>query len=92
MYLLVGDEDPVLFIENDQYVSIKYLSINKKWVAGGHELNDARYGYDPSEPEGSPYRFGNHSEMKRIKRISKEEAEEFIHNSINLEELNSLFK
>lgn len=36
---------------------------------------DRLYGYDPSEPVGSPYRFGGHIEARAI---SEEEAKELL--------------
>ena len=35
---------------------------------------DHLWGFDPSEPEGSPYRFGNGSVLREMKEISEEEA------------------
>ena len=38
------------------------------------EIADRLVGFDPSEPEGSPYRFGNPSVMEEIVEISESEA------------------
>lgn len=92
-YLLVGDNYKRLFIENDQR-SCSY-SYNKKediWEPEGSYLNDCRYGYDPSEPEGSPYRYGNYSCMKEIVIITKQEAESFIGKPIDENKLIELLK
>lgn len=78
-YLLLGDDTKTLFVENDDAnKSIFYDAKNKKWRNGGTRLRDARVGFDPSEPEDSPYRYGNSSCMLDIIEVSKDEAEEFI--------------
>ena len=75
-YLLLRKEDyQQLFVENDKGVSFWFSPRLKMWVYAGWKLSDARVGYDPSESEGSGYRFGNSSEMKKITEVSKEEAE-----------------
>lgn len=57
--------------ENDLY----YLFIDGKWVPDEEcMITDRLWGYDPSEPEGSPYRFGSMSIMDEIEDISFEEA------------------
>lgn len=56
---------------------------DKKWINGGHDLSDARVGFDESEPEGSPYRFGNHDCMHQLTEISDEEAEKIVGSKIN---------
>lgn len=38
------------------------------------EIEDRLLGYDPSEPDGSPYRFGNGSVMGEIDEIGESEA------------------
>ena len=35
-------------------------------------------GYDPSEPDASPYRIGNLDIMEQVGKISREEAEKRI--------------
>lgn len=80
-YLLMG---PHLYVErDDQYKSIRYSSSEGKWVNGNHELSDSRVGFDPSEPEDSPYRYGNASCMDDIIEVTKEEAEKFIDQKID---------
>lgn len=84
-YLLMG---PHLYVErDDQYKSIRYSASEGKWVNGNHELSDSRVGFDPSEPEDSPYRYGNVSCMDDITEITKEEAEKFIDSKIDEDEL-----
>lgn len=92
-YLLLGDEYKRLFIEDDKMInSIRYDVKNEKWVDGGFTLWDNRVGFDPSEPEGSPYRYGNGSCMEDIIEITKEEAEAFISKPINELEVKRLLK
>lgn len=62
---------------------VHYLEWKNEWVDGGNDLNDARWGFDESEPEDSPYRFGNASCMYDLKKITKEEAEEIVGDEIN---------
>ena len=82
-YLLLGEEHKTLFIEDDeQLYSIRYDFDSGEWRPGGNELFNNRIGFDDSEPEDSPYRYGNSSCMKPITEISQEEAETFIHKKI----------
>lgn len=82
-YLLLGEEHKTLFIEDDeQLYSIRYDFDSGEWRPGGNELFNNRIGFDDSEPEDSPYRYGNSSCMKSITEISHEEAETFIHKKI----------
>lgn len=91
-YLLLGDDYKKLFIEDDnQFKSFRYDPNKEKWVPGGTELFDNRIGFDPFEPEDSPYRYGNLSCMKEIVEITKEEAESFIGRPIDENKLMSLF-
>lgn len=88
-YLLMG---PHLYVENEKNgMSVRWSSSEEKWVDGGHALFDSRVGFDPYEPEGSPYRYGNGSCMDDISEISKEEAEEFIDKKIDESHLKELF-
>ena len=82
-YLLM---DGVLYIE-DGIKSIKYNMLKGEWVSGGTDLNDARIGYDPYEPEDSPYRYGATDCLKDIDEISKEEAEKIIGKLIDIESI-----
>ena len=87
-YLLLGDDYKELFIEDDKrFKSFRYDTNKEQWVPGGTELSDNRVGFDASEPEGSPYRYGNPSCMEDIVEITKEEAESFIGKPINENEL-----
>ena len=72
-FLLLGDDYKRLFVEDDkQLFSLRYDINLGKWVDGGMALFDNRYGFDSSEPEGSPYRWGNGSCMEEITEITKE--------------------
>ena len=83
-YLLLGDEDKTLFIEDDEQLhSIRYDSKSGEWRPGDNELWNNRVGFDSSEPIDSPYRYGNSSCMKPIVEISHEEAEAFISKMID---------
>ena len=91
-YLLLGDDYKKLFIEDDkQFISFRYDTNKEQWVPGGTELFDNRVGFDASEPEGSPYRFGSLSCMKDIVEITKEDAEIFIGKSIDEKKVLQLF-
>lgn len=91
-YLLLGDDYKKLFIEDDkQFKSFKYDSKKEEWIPGGTELFDNRIGFDPFEPEDSPYRYGSLSCMKDIVEITKEEAESFIGKPIDEQKLMALF-
>lgn len=87
-YLLVGDDYQRLFIEDDeQTTSIRFDVKEDDWVPAFSELLWARIGFDPSEPEDSPYRYGNTSCMSEIVEITHEEAEAFILQKINEKEV-----
>lgn len=78
-YLLMGDDTKTLFVEDDnRNRSIYFNKYQNKWLSGGMRLWDARVGFDPSEPEDSPYRYGNGSCMPDITEITKEKAEEYL--------------
>lgn len=52
-----------------------YDFIKRVWVEDSeHIVSDALMGYDPSEPEGSPYGIGNTSIMAEVKSVSREDA------------------
>ena len=92
-YLLLGDENKTLFIEDDeQQYSIKYNSKTKEWRPGFDELFNNRVGFDSSEPIDSPYRYGNSSCMLPIVEITHEEAEAFISQVIDEEGAKHLLK
>ena len=91
-YLLLGDDYKKLFIEDEKQLrSFKYDSKKEEWIPGGSELFNNRVGFDASEPEGSPYRYGSLSCMEDIVEITKEEAEAFIGKSIDEKKLLQLF-
>ena len=92
-YLLLGDDNKTLFIEDDeQLYSIRYNPSKDEWCLGGNELWDNRVGFDLSEPEDSPYRYGNSSCMKTIAEISHDEAEAFISKKIDEKQVKKLLK
>lgn len=76
-----------LYIEYKDHICARFLAKENKWINGENELNDARVGYDPSEPEGSFYRYGNSSCMYKLREISKEEAEKLVGFSIDPDEI-----
>lgn len=90
-FLLLGDDHKRLFVEDDKQVfSLRYDKKSGKWLNGGTTLWDNRVGFDDSEPEGSPYRYGNGSCMEEIVEITKEEAEKFISEKIDEEYIKQL--
>ena len=83
-YFLLGDDYKTLYVETDnQTASLRFDKKKKEWVSGGTRLWDNRVGFDESEPEDSPYRYGNGSCMEEITEITKKEAEKFISMSID---------
>lgn len=76
-----------LYIEYGPGTCAHYIKHRNEWVDGGWDLMDARVGFDESEPEGSPYRFGNGSCMHDIVQITKEEAEAIVGSSIDPEKI-----
>ena len=89
-FFLLGDDYKRLFVEDDeQLFSLRYDMNLGEWVDGGTTLFDNRIGFDASEPEDSPYRYGNDSCMEGIVEISKEEAETFISKPILLSDIKS---
>lgn len=56
-----------------------FLFSDGGWIPdGGNVIMDHLMGYDPSEPEGSPYRIGSLSIMDEIEEISSEQAMKLI--------------
>ena len=52
-----------------------YIFRNGQWKPDENSIiMDRLVGYDPSEPPGSPYGFGNGSVMAELDEISQEEA------------------
>jgi hypothetical protein len=89
-YLTLGDERQV-FVESANHTYLTYDSINQEWKDATTEVWDTQFGYDESEPEGSPYRFGNGSCMKTIRYISKADAEMMIGFKISQRKLIAIF-
>jgi len=79
----------LLYIEYSDHTCVLFNLKDKKWIDGGNDLSDARVGYDESEPEGSPYRFGNADCMYHLTEITKEEAEKIVGSAINPEQIKS---
>ena len=78
-YMLVGDDSPLLYKEDEiTGNSYRFSRISNDWVEASEDLFIARTGFDPSEPEGSPYRYGCGDQLKTITYISEEEAMEYI--------------
>ena len=87
-YLLLGNETKRLFIEDDkQCYSVWFDKKEKKWIKGKTELFDARVGYDPYEPEDSIYKYGAGEYLLDIIQITKEEAEAFISECIDEDDI-----
>ena len=56
-----------------------YLFRDGKWTVDTESvIRDRLVGYDPSEPPGSPYGFGNGSVMAEMDEITYEKAMELI--------------
>lgn len=81
-----------MFVESANHTYLTYDSINQEWKDATTEVWDTQFGYDESEPEGSPYRFGNGSCMKTIRYISKADAEMMIGFKISQRKLIAIFK
>ncbi len=75
IYYLIEGHTVAKQVKNDGIYSKEYIFRNGKWIEDENsEVMDHLWGFDPSEPEGSPYRFGNGSILREMKEISKEEA------------------
>ena len=60
-----------------------YIFRNEQWEPDNENMiMDRLVGYDPSEPPGSPYGFGNGSVMAEMDEISYEEALKLIGGNI----------
>ena len=69
-----------------------FIFRNGKWISDEQSIIlDHLWGYDPSEPEGSPFRFGNESVLREMKEISEEEAA-LIMNQQTLDMLKEVWK
>ena len=75
------------YLMNDRGILAKGLNFenwifdfeSREWVKDRKSIiSDALMGYDPGEPEGSPYGIGNTSEMSEIKRIDYDTAMQII--------------
>lgn len=55
------------------------IFVDGEWVDDpGHKIMDHLMGFDPSEPEGSPYRFGNTDVLMEMDEISEKDAKRII--------------
>lgn len=69
-YFKVHHPDLIGKEENDQY----YVYVDKKWIPDNDAIILGKLiGYDPFEPDDSPYKTGNTSVMDEIEVISEEE-------------------
>ena len=91
-YLLVGDIFQILYVEDGEGHTFRFNKNENKWIKDGYSLFVASTGFDESEPEGSPYRYGSGDYLQEIVEISKEEAEAFISQPIDEEEIKSMLK
>ncbi len=65
--------------EHNEEIYEDYIFKNGEWVVDEkYRIMDYLEGFDPSEPEDSPYRFGNTSVMMEIDEISEEKAKEIM--------------
>ena len=56
-----------------------FLLKDNRWVVDtNHVIDDHLMGYDPTEPDDSPYRIGCLSIRDKIKEISEEQASQHI--------------
>lgn len=61
------------------YAFTYWIYRNGEWEKDTRNMvSDMIYGFDPSEPEDSPYGFGDTTIMDEIEQISYEEAMEYI--------------
>lgn len=55
--------------------NVPYLLIDGQWIVDKNSiLMDRLVGYDKSEPDDSPYKFGNTDMLDRVEHITEEEA------------------
>lgn len=73
-YYLIRDRIVAKREENEKHIK-DYLFRDGKWVEdAGWVVMDHLVGYDPSEPEGSPYRFGSTDILMEMEEISEKDA------------------
>ncbi|MBQ6492241.1 MAG: hypothetical protein IJI92_00015 [Erysipelotrichaceae bacterium] len=76
-YYKIHDPNVLGMSEDRKY----YLYINGKWEKDSNYIIFGKLnGYDPYEPEGSPYGWGSTSVMDEIEEISEEEAKRIMEN------------
>lgn len=82
VYYLIHDRVIAKSERGGEY-SREYILRDGKWVDDSdHVIMDHLAGYDPSEPEDSPYRFGNTSVLMEMDEISLEQAIPIINQQI----------
>ncbi len=58
-----------------------FLYEDGKWKPDRNVITDTLMGFDPSEPEDSPYRIGSTSITDEIEEISEEQAMKILNNN-----------
>lgn len=82
VYYLIHDR-VIAKREKDGDYNRDYILREGKWVVDSdHVIMDHLAGYDPSEPEDSPYRFGSTSILMEMDEISLEQATLIINQQI----------
>ena len=82
VYYLIHDR-VIAKREKDGDYNRDYILREGKWVVDSdHVIMDHLAGYDPSEPEDSPYRFGSTSVLMEMDEISLEQATLIINQQI----------
>ena len=89
-YYIIEDGPSTLACQDKKFHVLEY--VNNHWIVKPDcYISDYLYGFDPSEPEGSPYRIFNNSISRLIHKITKNEAETFIGAKIDENELLTMF-
>ena len=77
-FYLISDKRLFCYCEG-----MAYEYINDKWEeADGREILNRLIGYDPYEPDDSPYKTGNLEILEQIKKLSQEEVIEKYGNEV----------
>ena len=81
-YYIIKDPFPTLArLDSDERA---FAYIDQQWVERpGSYINDYVHGFDPSEPVGSPYRYGNGDILHRIHEIPEFIAQKLIEVDMN---------
>ncbi len=74
VYYLIWERTVAKREKNEEYYK-DYLFENGRWIKDEeHIIADHLIGFDPTEPEDSPYRYGSTSVLMEMDEISEKDA------------------